>query len=125
MNDLVGDSAPEATQPTKPFLAIDAVKRINFSSAQNNVALIEAYYAAWSSGNPEAVMRFFTEESVFDERAFEARFEGLAQIRHFVDLTYALHRRVGEYSVYDLVEPNLASTITLDHNVLATVGFRF
>jgi hypothetical protein len=50
---------------------------------------------------------------------------GLRLKRFFVDLTYALHRTVGEYSVYDLGAPNLASTVTLYHNVMTTVGFRF
>ena len=66
----------------------------------------------------------YTSQLNFDDTRYSLG-AGLRLKRFFVDLTYALHRRVGEYSVYDLVEPNLASTITLDHNVLATVGFRF
>lgn len=50
---------------------------------------------------------------------------GLRLKRFFVDMTYALHRTVGEYQVYDLVPSNTASTTTLDHNILTTVGFRF
>ena len=50
---------------------------------------------------------------------------GLRLKRFFVDLTYALQRSVGEYQVYDIDPTNTASTVTLDNNVLMTVGFRF
>lgn len=50
---------------------------------------------------------------------------GLRLKRFFVDMSYALNRRVGEYQVYDLDATQTASTITLDHNILTTVGFRF
>lgn len=45
--------------------------------------------------------------------------------RFFTDLTYSLHRSVGVYEVYDTNYTQLASTITLDHSIIATVGFRF
>ena len=45
--------------------------------------------------------------------------------RFFTDLTYSLHRSVGVYEVYDANYAELASTITLDHSIIATVGFRF
>jgi hypothetical protein len=45
--------------------------------------------------------------------------------RFFTDLTYSLHRSVGVYEVYDSTYTQLASTITLDHSIMATVGFRF
>lgn len=51
--------------------------------------LIESYYAAWSRQDPEAVMKFFSESSIFEDLAFAAKFEGMVQIRSFVDLTYA------------------------------------
>ena len=49
---------------------------------------LHAYYAAWSAGDPEAVLAFFTEDATFEDLAFEARFVGHEQIRSFVDLTY-------------------------------------
>ena len=42
--------------------------------------------------------------------------------RFFVDLTYNLHRQVDAYQVY---ETNFAETVTLNHSVITTVGFRF
>ena len=50
---------------------------------------LRQYYAAWSRQDAEAVMAFFAAESTFEDLAFAARFEGLEQIRSFVDLTYA------------------------------------
>lgn len=43
----------------------------------------------------------------------------------FVDLTYQLHRMVGSYEVYDVSYVPLAETVTLEHSVITTVGFRF
>ncbi len=50
---------------------------------------------------------------------------GLRLKRFFVDLTYNLHRTVGNYQLYDITALPVAETITLDHSILATVGFRF
>ena len=50
---------------------------------------LREYYAAWTRRDPAAVMTFFTDGSSFEDLAFAARFEGLAQIRSFVELTYA------------------------------------
>ena len=49
---------------------------------------LRQYYNAWSRQDADAVMEFFTDASSFEDLAFAARFEGLAQIRAFVDLTY-------------------------------------
>ncbi|MCB0754051.1 MAG: hypothetical protein KDB98_00555 [Flavobacteriales bacterium] len=66
----------------------------------------------------------YTSQLNFDDTRYSLG-AGIRLKRFFVDLTYALHRTVGDYAVYDLGAPNLASTVTLDHNVLTTVGFRF
>jgi steroid delta-isomerase-like uncharacterized protein len=50
--------------------------------------ILHHYYAAWSRQEPDSVMGFFTEVSTFEDLAFEVKFQGLAQIRSFVDLTY-------------------------------------
>lgn len=50
---------------------------------------LKEYYAAWSRQDADAVMQFFTEDSTFEDLAFAAKFSGLAEIRSFVDLTYA------------------------------------
>ncbi len=50
---------------------------------------LRTYYEAWSSQNPENVVRFFCDDAVFEDLAFEAVFTGRAEIRSFVDLTYA------------------------------------
>lgn len=50
---------------------------------------LRRYYAAWSTQDADAVMQFFRPDSVFEDLAFEAKFEGIDQIRSFVDLTYA------------------------------------
>ena len=46
------------------------------------------YYAAWTAGEPDKVMEFFADGAIFEDLAFEAKFEGLDAIRSFVDLTY-------------------------------------
>lgn len=66
----------------------------------------------------------FTSQLSFDNTNYSLGV-GLRLKRFFVDLTYALQRSVGEYQVYDLDPTNTASTVTLDNNVLLTVGFRF
>ncbi|SMP61624.1 conserved hypothetical protein, steroid delta-isomerase-related [Neorhodopirellula lusitana] len=50
---------------------------------------LKDYYDAWSRQDGNGVMSFFGESSTFEDLAFGARFEGLTQIRSFVDLTYA------------------------------------
>lgn len=45
--------------------------------------------------------------------------------RFFVDLTYSLNRLVDAYEMYDVSYTPLAETVTLEHNIIATVGFRF
>ncbi len=45
--------------------------------------------------------------------------------RFFIDLAYMLNRTVGNYEMYDVSYTPLAETVTLDHSVIATVGFRF
>jgi steroid delta-isomerase-like uncharacterized protein len=50
---------------------------------------LRRYYEAWSRQDADAVMEFFTEVSSFEDLAFAAKFEGLGQIRSFVDLTFA------------------------------------
>ena len=47
------------------------------------------YYAAWSRQDVDAVMAFFKEASTFEDLAFAAKFSGLAEIRSFVELTFA------------------------------------
>ena len=49
---------------------------------------LREYYDARSRQDAEAVMGCFTDTSVFEDRAFAARFRGLEQIRSFVDLTF-------------------------------------
>ena len=58
-------------------------------AAAANAQLIQEYYAAWSRQDVDGVVAFFEETSVFDERAFEAGFKGLEEIRGFVEMTYA------------------------------------
>ncbi|MCB9187201.1 MAG: hypothetical protein H6601_10745 [Flavobacteriales bacterium] len=50
---------------------------------------------------------------------------GLRLKSFFVDLTYNLHRVIGNYEVYDIQYVPLAETVTLDHSIISTVGFRF
>lgn len=47
------------------------------------------YYEAWGSQDPEAILQYFSEQSTFEDLAFASKFEGLAQIRSFIELTYA------------------------------------
>ena len=51
--------------------------------------LLREYYKAWSRQDAAAVMKFFAEDSSFEDLAFAARFEGVEQIRSFVDLTFS------------------------------------
>ena len=51
--------------------------------------LLRDYYAAWTSDTRARVTDFFREDAIFEDLAFEARFEGVEQIRSFVELTYA------------------------------------
>lgn len=66
----------------------------------------------------------FTSQLNFDNTNYSVGV-GLRLKRFFVDMTYALQRQVGLYQVYDFDPTNAASTVTLNHNVLTTVGFRF
>ncbi|MFG0267645.1 MAG: nuclear transport factor 2 family protein [Rhodopirellula sp. JB055] len=50
---------------------------------------LREYYAAWSRQDADGVLAFFAPNSTFEDLAFAAEFEGLDQIRSFVDLTYA------------------------------------
>lgn len=49
---------------------------------------------------------------------------GIRFKRLFIDLAYNLNRRVSNYTVYDF-GGQLANTVTIDHNIITTVGFRF
>ena len=51
--------------------------------------LLRDYYQAWSRQDVDSVLEFFTDDSIFEDLAFAAKFQGLDQIRYFVDLTYA------------------------------------
>ena len=51
--------------------------------------LLGRYYEAWGTGDPDKVLAFFSDESVFEDLAFEARFEGAEAIRSFAVMTYA------------------------------------
>ncbi|WP_353570379.1 ester cyclase [Candidatus Albibeggiatoa sp. nov. BB20] len=51
--------------------------------------LLKQYYAAWGTGNPENVIQFFTNNAVFEDLAFGAKFVGIDEIRSFVVLTYS------------------------------------
>ncbi|MCV6638892.1 ester cyclase [Candidatus Albibeggiatoa sp. nov. NOAA] len=51
--------------------------------------LLTQYYASWSTGNPDNVIQFFTQDAVFEDLAFEAKFVGLDAIRSFAVLTYS------------------------------------
>jgi steroid delta-isomerase-like uncharacterized protein len=51
--------------------------------------MLRRYYAAWGTADPDAVVRFFTEDAVFEDLAFAARFDGAAGIRQFAMLTYS------------------------------------
>lgn len=57
-------------------------------SKQNEERLRE-YYRAWGGGDPDAVTSFFTEDAIFEDLAFGARFDGRAAIRQFAAITYA------------------------------------
>jgi steroid delta-isomerase-like uncharacterized protein len=51
--------------------------------------MLRRYYTAWGTGDPDAVVRFFTEDAVFEDLAFAARFDGAGAIRQFAVITYA------------------------------------
>ncbi|MEO1130271.1 MAG: ester cyclase [Planctomycetota bacterium] len=55
----------------------------------NGRAMLEMYYAAWCSGDPDAVAAFFENDAVFEDLAFGARFEGLDGVRTFAQITFA------------------------------------
>ncbi|MCC2655218.1 MAG: hypothetical protein K0Q76_326 [Panacagrimonas sp.] len=51
--------------------------------------LLERHYAAWSSGDVEGVVACYAEGCAFEDLALEARFDGTAGVRSFVQLTFA------------------------------------
>ena len=51
-------------------------------------SMLREYYASWGTGNPENIVRYFEETSIFEDLAFQARFEGINGIREFAKLTY-------------------------------------
>ena len=51
--------------------------------------LLEQYYAAWGTGNPDNVIQFFTQDATFEDLAFDAKFIGIDVIRSFAVLTYS------------------------------------
>ena len=50
--------------------------------------MLEAYYAAWGHGDPDAIAAYFTPDAVFEDVAFDARFEGPEGVRDFARLTF-------------------------------------
>ncbi|GAB4189661.1 MAG: hypothetical protein Tsb002_16890 [Wenzhouxiangellaceae bacterium] len=54
-----------------------------------SVDLLKRYYAAWGTGDADAVCGFFTADCVFEDLAFEARFQGRDGVREFARITYA------------------------------------
>ena len=50
---------------------------------------LRQYYDAWSRQDIDAVMGFFTDASSLEDLGVADKFEGLEQIRSFVELTYA------------------------------------
>ena len=51
--------------------------------------MLEHYYASWRTGDPDKVAAFFTDDAVFEDLAFGARFEGPEGVRQFVQITFA------------------------------------
>jgi len=49
---------------------------------------LRAYYATWSTGDPDKVIEFFANGAVFEDLASDAKFEGRDAIRPFAVLTY-------------------------------------
>ena len=66
----------------------------------------------------------YTSQLTFDDTRYSLGV-GLRLKRFFVDLTYTLHRMEGTYKVYESDAIPFAETVTSDHNVITTVGFRF
>lgn len=66
----------------------------------------------------------YTSQLNFDDTRYSLGL-GLRLKHFFADLTYSLHRMVGNYEFYDMQYVPLAETVTSDHSVLTTVGFRF
>ena len=50
--------------------------------------LLADYYAAWCTGDPDQIVRFFAADAVFEDLAFGARFEGHDGVRTFARITY-------------------------------------
>ena len=51
--------------------------------------MLREYYASWATGDPDKVAAFFKDTSVFEDLAFEAKFEGREGVRSFAKLTYS------------------------------------
>ena len=49
---------------------------------------VREYYAIWETANPDKITECFAAEAVFEDLAFDVKFEGLEALRSFVDLTY-------------------------------------
>lgn len=57
-------------------------------NADETLQFLKRYYASWGTLDPENVVGFFTADAVFEDLAFQARFEGKDGIRGFAQLTY-------------------------------------
>lgn len=66
----------------------------------------------------------YTSQLTFDDTRYSLGV-GIRLKRFFIDLTYTLHRMEGAYELYESNAIPLAETVTSDHNVITTVGFRF
>ena len=55
---------------------------------QAAIDMLRRYYAAWGTGEPDRVAEFFCDDAVFEDLAFEAKFEGLDGVRTFAAITY-------------------------------------
>ena len=79
---MTGGRTNEATETlTKP-------KQEELQMTTFDEVRVREYYATWSTGDPDKVIEFFANEAVFEDLAFEAKFEGLDAIRSFAVLTY-------------------------------------
>lgn len=66
----------------------------------------------------------YTSQLNFDNTRYSLG-AGLRFKHFFVDLAYNLHRFAGNYEVYNTQYIPSAQTVTMEHSVLTTVGFRF
>ncbi|MEM9925811.1 MAG: ester cyclase [Cyanobacteria bacterium P01_D01_bin.50] len=51
-------------------------------------SMLREYYASWGTGNPENIVRYFKETSIFEDLAFQVKFEGIDGVRKFAKFTY-------------------------------------